>query len=85
MPALRTQIYLTREERRKLDARRRREGKTLAAVIRDAVDAYVADTPPANVQATLDATFGVDPDFTVPPRDEWERRLKRVWGRRRTG
>lgn len=42
MATTRTQIYLTTEQREQLDARCKREGKTLAAVVRDPVDAYIA-------------------------------------------
>ena len=73
MPAIRTQIYLTKEQRRKLDARGKREGKSLAALVREALDAYLAERKPEDVQAILDATFGMNPNFTVPSRDEWDR------------
>ena len=82
MGATRTQIYLTTEQRRKLDARRKREGKTLAAVIRDAVDAYLDRPDIKTVKAILDATFGIDPNFSVPPRSEWADRERRIWARR---
>jgi hypothetical protein len=80
MAATRTQIYLTKKQRHELDARRKREGKTLAAVVRDAVDAYIAEdrTSGAARQAILDRTFGIAPDFEVPSRDEWEERAKRL-------
>lgn len=83
MGATRTQIYLTAEQRRKLDARRKREGKTLAAVIRDAIDAYLERPDLKTIKAILDATYGIDPDFTVPPRSEWAKRERRIWARRR--
>ena len=80
MPSTRTQIYLTKKQRQQLDVRRKREGKTLAAVVRDAVDAYMArdKTSAAEVQAVLDRTFGSIPDLEVPSRDEWEERAKRL-------
>jgi predicted DNA-binding protein len=80
MAATRTQIYLTKKQRQQLDARCKREGKTLAAVVRDAVDAYVArdTTAAADIQAVLDRTFGSIPDLEVPSRDEWEERAKRL-------
>ena len=80
MAATRTQIYLTKKQRQQLDARRKREGKTLAAVVRDAVDAYVArDTAAAaDIQTVLDRTFGSIPDLEVPSRDEWEERAQRL-------
>ena len=72
MPATRTQIYLTEEQRRRLDAWAKREGKTLAQVIRGAVDAYVAEDPP-DLATVLDESFGSMPDIEAPSRDEWDR------------
>lgn len=83
MGATRTQIYLTADQRRKLDARRKREGKSLAAVIRDAVDAYLDKPDLRTIRAILDATYGIDPNFAVPPRGEWARRERRIRARRR--
>ena len=77
MPATRTQIYLTAEQRTKLDSRRRRERKTLAAVVREAIDAYVGKETPADVRKILDDTFGIDPRLSVPSRDEWGDRGQR--------
>ena len=79
MGATRTQIYLTPEQRQKLDVRRKREHKTLAAVVRDAIDAYLrAPEPKADYQRVLNETFGSLPDLTVPSRDEWEERARRL-------
>ncbi len=72
MSATRTQVYFTAEQRRALDELARREGKTLAEVVREAVDAYVAQAPP-DLDAVLDETFGSAPDIEVPPRSEWDR------------
>jgi ribosome maturation protein Sdo1 len=72
MAARRTQIYLTAEQRKRLDERRRRERRTLAEVVREAIDEYLAtrSTDPA---AALDSTFGALPHIEVPSRDEWDR------------
>jgi predicted DNA-binding protein len=72
MPSLRTQIYLTSEQRTRLDALRRREHRSLAELIRAAIDDYLAKAVPDTREA-LDATFGALPDLTVPSRDEWDR------------
>lgn len=72
MSATRTQVYFTEEQRRKLDLRAAREGKTLAEVVREAVDAYVTNEP-ADVAALLDETFGSMPELEVPSRTEWDR------------
>ena len=83
MGATRTQIYLTKEQRRQLDARRKREGRTLASLVREAIDSYLERDDPAAVRAAFDAAFGVSPNFEVPPRDEWERRFERIYGKGR--
>jgi len=72
MAATRTQIYLTAEQRKRLDELGRREGKTLAQVIREAVDAFIDQENP-DVKKALDATFGAAPNLEVPSRDEWDR------------
>jgi Ribbon-helix-helix domain len=73
MPAAtRTQVYLTAEQRSRLDALGRREGKALAELVREAVDDYLAHTGPDAPEA-LDATFGALPDLAIPSRDEWDR------------
>lgn len=70
--ALRTQIYLTRDQRDRLDRIAGRDETTLAAVIRVAVDEYLARVVPDADQA-LETTFGAAPRFEVPARDEWDR------------
>jgi hypothetical protein len=72
MPATRTQIYLTDDQRRLLAARGHVDGTSMAHVIREAVDAYLADSEP-DAQAALDETFATLPDLEVPSRDEWNR------------
>ena len=71
MSATRTQIYLTEDQRRRIDAAAATEGVTMAEIIRRAVDAYLAAE--ADAAAALSATFGVDPDAAPPSRDEWDR------------
>lgn len=71
MSSTRTQVYLTEEQRRRLDQRGRHEGRSMAAVVRDAVDAYLAAGP--DPDTALDSTFGSLPNLAVPPRDEWAR------------
>lgn len=72
MPAIRTQVYLTDEQRRRIDAIAEMEGVTLAEVVRRALDAYFADVV-VNPESALTATFGADPDARYPDRDEWDR------------
>ena len=68
MAAVRTVIYLTKEQRARLDALGRREDKALAALVREAVDQYLDHDAP-DADAALAATFGALPDFEVPSRD----------------
>ncbi len=72
MASTRTQIYLTREQRAKLDALAKREDKTLAQLIREAVDRFLEVEPPDRDEV-LKRTFGIAPDFHVPSRSEWDR------------
>jgi metal-responsive CopG/Arc/MetJ family transcriptional regulator len=71
MASTRTQIYLTKEQRAKLDALGKREHKTLAELIREAVDRYLEESPKRD--EVLKRTFGIAPDFEVPDRSEWNR------------
>ena len=77
MAATRTQIYLTERQRRRLEQRQRREGKSMAAVIREAIDAYLTD-PPVDLDRALDETFGTLPELAVASRAEWSKRDRRV-------
>jgi predicted DNA-binding protein len=72
MSSLRTQIYLTKEQRHRLDFLMHHEKKTMAQLIREALDAYLATVVPAAAEV-LDRTFGALPDLEVPSRDEWDR------------
>jgi predicted DNA-binding protein len=72
MAARRTQIYLTAEQRKRLDERRRRERRPMAELVREALDAYLADRS-VDPATALNSTFGALPKLEVPSRDEWER------------
>jgi len=76
MSATRTQVYLTEAQRAGLDQRAEAERTTMAQVIRDAVDRYLAaDLGAAEREQLLIETFGSRPGFgeLVPARDEWVR------------
>lgn len=78
MAATRTQIYLTAEQRRRLDAVRARNGQSLAGAVREAVDRYLADTDDGeDPAAAMAETFGAAPEFSAPSRDEWAQRERR--------
>ena len=67
--AQRTQIYLSDEQRARVDALASRRRITMAEVVRRAIDAYI------DQDDDLDATFGAAPEIghAVPSRDEWDR------------
>ncbi|MGI8441019.1 MAG: CopG family transcriptional regulator [Thermoleophilaceae bacterium] len=71
--ATRTQIHLTVEQREKLDALSAKNGRSLADLVREALDAYLAGVDPQSGADVLDETFGSLPELEVPSRDELDR------------
>jgi predicted DNA-binding protein len=71
MSATRTQIYLTEEQRRRIDQLADAEGVAMAEIIRRALDVYLSDD--IDAATALTETFGADPAATVPSRGEWRR------------
>jgi predicted DNA-binding protein len=72
MSAVRTQIYLTEEQRRRIDELTDARGDSLAEIVRKALDRYLDEEFEA-VEAALGATFGADPGARSIDRDEWNR------------
>ena len=66
-------MYLTEAQRARIDALRKQDGRTMAQIVREALDRYLEEEETPDLQAALDATFGSCPDFEVPSRDEWDR------------
>jgi Arc/MetJ-type ribon-helix-helix transcriptional regulator len=80
MAATRTQVYLTEEQRQQIEELRTRDGRTLAEVVRAALDDYLAthgrqsaEEALAERRRVLDETFGSMPDFPYPDRSDWDR------------
>ncbi len=71
MSATRTQIYLTDEQRRRIDRMTASEGIPMAEVIRRALDEYLGEDVDAS--AALSSTFGAAPEAAVPSREDWQR------------
>jgi predicted DNA-binding protein len=71
MAATRTQVYLTADQRERLDRLVRRRGVSLAHLIREALDRYLAESEP-DLEEALRSTFGSMPDLEVPSREEWD-------------
>lgn len=72
MASVRTQIYLTSEQRDRLDELARSQGTSMAALVRQAVDQMLAEEAPDPV-TVLNATFATMPDLEIADRDEWDR------------
>lgn len=72
MAAVRTQVYLTTEQRKRIDQMAARDGITLAEVVRQALDQYFAGSP-VDEQQALNDTFGACPEMVSPSRGEWLR------------
>ena len=72
MSATRTQVYLTEEQRTRIDTLAAAEGVTMAEIVRRALDAYLDEESP-DPRPALAATFGADPYAAAPSRDEWDR------------
>ena len=71
MSATRTQVYLTEDQRNRIDRAAEAEGVTMAEVIRRALDEYLVGE--ADPKTALASTFGADPAAEVPTRDGWRR------------
>ena len=71
MSATRTQIYLTQEQRKRIDRMTALEGIPMAEVIRRALDEYLSHEGDAS--AALSSTFGAAPDASAPSREDWRR------------
>ena len=77
MSATRTQIYLQSQQRERLDEIAGSRGLSLASVVREAVDLYIAKAP-VDPTTALRNTFGAAPDAAAPSREEWETRSERL-------
>ncbi len=66
-------MYLTPEQRARIETRMRRERKSLAQVVRDALDAYLSRDDDDDFDRVRNDTFGALPDLEIPSRDEWDR------------
>ena len=72
MPSQRTQIYLTLEIRSRLETEMARRRKSMAQIVREALEKYLEAESP-DPEEVLAATFCSIPDLSVPSRDEWDR------------
>ncbi|MEX2525973.1 MAG: CopG family transcriptional regulator [Gammaproteobacteria bacterium] len=79
----RTQVYLTEEEHKALKAFARRDGRSFAATLREAVDTYIHGQTTGDLRQAIDQSFGCWRDGDAAETDvrtlrqEWERREER--------
>jgi predicted DNA-binding protein len=72
MSSTRTQVYLTPEQRQRIDQLTKSRGVTLAEVVRRALDDYLDEEAPI-AAPILAETFGAVPDVAPPNRDDCDR------------
>lgn len=72
MASTRTQVYLTAEQRARLDQLSKRRDASLAELVREALDEFLARVDP-DPRPALDATFASLPNLRVPARADWRR------------
>jgi predicted transcriptional regulator len=84
---VRTQIYLTDEQKRQLERLAGASGRKQSAMIREAIDGYLANRDPKDWKEAFEAVRGMWADrddlddFVRALRAEWGRRLERTYGR----
>ena len=84
---VRTQIYLTAEQKLLLERLAAASGKKQSEMIREAIDGYLAEREPTNWQQAFEAVRGIWADrddvdhFVSDLRGEWEQRLERNYRR----
>ena len=71
MPATRTQIYFSEEQRKRIDSAAAAKGMSMAELVRTAVDEYLTDE--LDPSEALAGTFGAAHDAAAPSRDDWHR------------
>lgn len=83
---VRTQIYLSEEQKRTLERLSAERGVSMAKLIRDAVDRLLKEEESTNFEVALDKSFGIwrnrkdlqdSQRFLRPLREEWQRRDER--------
>ena len=72
MSATRTQVYLTPDQRQRIDELASSRGLTMAEIVRRALDDYLEEEAPSSAPI-LAETFGAAPDIAPPSRAEWDR------------
>jgi predicted DNA-binding protein len=83
---VRTQVYLSEEQKRGLERLAATTGKRQSDMIREALDGYLAKHEPKDWREALEAVRGMWADrddldeLQADLRMDWERRLQRLYG-----
>jgi predicted DNA-binding protein len=83
---VRTQVYLSEEQKRGLERLTATTGKRQSDMIREALDGYLAKHEPKDWREALEAVRGMWADrddldeLQADLRMDWERRLQRLYG-----
>lgn len=79
---MRTLIDLPEDDMKWLDRRAAEQGKSRAALVREAISTYRAETEPSKDKSWLDDAFGIWKDRTdIGDAVEWQRRERAGWTR----
>lgn len=84
---VRTQVYLTDEQKRGLQRLAESTGRQQSELIREAIEGYLAKHKPKDWKEAFEAARGIWADrddlddLHADLRAGWERRLKRLYGR----
>ena len=76
----RTQVYLTSEQKARLETIARAKSVSMADVIREAVDQYLLDSEPNQLLAAINRTFGTVSEWKDKDSVVFQRELRAMWG-----
>jgi len=81
---IRTQIYITEDEKEALEKLSKERNTTKSNIIREAIDQYVADKKSEKKKSIMDFAGIWKNKKDIPDvrklREDWETRLKRIYG-----
>jgi len=75
----RTQVYLTSEQKARLEAIAQIRSVSMADVVREAVDRYLLASEPSQLLAAINETFGVATEWKDRDGVAIQRELRAMW------